>query len=150
SGAGGVGNGLVVAEIALAFALLIGGALMVKNLLLLQSRDAGIQTERVVAFDLSPAGPRYAEPAAVRALYGELNARLGQMGGVQHVGTVSHLPMYRFGMNGEMQIEGGVPWDATAAPLVEYRWYSGAYFEALRIPLLKGRLLDSRDHGDDA
>jgi len=150
SGSGQVGNGLVVAEIALAFALLVGGALMVKNLLLLQSRDAGIQTERVVAFDLSPSGPRYANSAAVGALYAEVNSRLGQIGGVQHVGTVSHLPMYRFGMNGEMQIEGTMPWEATAAPLVEYRWYSGEYFQVLRIPLVKGRLLDSRDHDENA
>ncbi len=67
-----MGNGLVVAEIALAFALLVGGGLLVKNLLLLQSRDAGIQVERVIAFDLAPAGPRYAQPAAVRAFYREL------------------------------------------------------------------------------
>lgn len=151
SGAGRqMGNGLVVAEIALAFALLVGGALLVKNLLLLQARDAGITTERVVAFDLSPSGPRYAGPAAVTALYSELNARLSQIGGVQHVGTVSHLPMYRFGNNGEMQIEGRTPWDASDAPLVEYRWYSGDYFKALGIPLVKGRMLDSRDHDPGA
>ena len=147
SGGGGqVGNGLVVAEIALAFALLVGGGLLAKNLLLLQSRDAGIQTERVITFDLSPSGPRYAAPAAVRALYGELTSRLAQVGGVQHVGTVSHLPMYRFGNNGEMQVETKVPWGPNDAPLVEYRWYSGDYFKALGIPLIKGRLLDSRDH----
>jgi putative ABC transport system permease protein len=141
-----MGNGLVVAEIALAFALLVGGALLVKNLLLLQSRDAGIQPARVVAFDLSPSGPRYANAAAVRTLYAELNARLGEIGGVQHVGTVSHLPMYRFGDNGEMQVEGALPWNPNDAPLVEYRWYSGDYFKALGIPLLQGRLLDSRDY----
>ena len=80
-----MGNGLVVAEIALAFALLVGGGLMVKNLLLLQSRDAGIQTERVIAFDLAPSGPRYAQLAAVRVFYDELLVRLAQVGGVQYV-----------------------------------------------------------------
>ena len=139
------GNGLVVAEIAIAFALLVGGALLMKNLLLLQSRDAGVATERVIAFDLSPAGPRYAAPDAVRALYRELQARLSQVGGVQHVGFTSHLPMYRFGWNGEFQIDGKLPWGPNEAPLVEYRWYHGDYFKALGIPLLRGRLLDQRD-----
>ena len=139
------GNGLVVAEIAIAFALLVGGALLVKNLLLLQSRDAGIVTERVITFDLAPSGPRYAQPAPVRALYRDLYARLSQMGGVQHVGLISHLPMYRFGTNGEMQMEGQAPWGPNEAPLVEYRWYYGDYFKALGIPLLKGRMLDQRD-----
>ena len=140
-----VGNGLVVAEIALAFALVVGGALLIKNLLLLQSRDAGIVADRVITFDLSPAGPRYAAPAAVRALYRDLYARLSQVGGVQHVGFVSHLPMYRFGTNGEMQIEGRLPWRPEDAPLVEYRWFYGDYFKALGIPLLEGRMLDGRD-----
>ena len=118
---------------------------MMKNLVLLQSRDAGIVTERVVTFDLAPAGPRYASPEPVRALYRELHARLSQVGGVQHVGFISHLPMYRFGTNGELQIEGKTPWGPNEAPLVEYRWYYGEYFKALGIPLLKGRMLDARD-----
>jgi putative ABC transport system permease protein len=143
-----MGNGLVIGEIALAFALLVGGGLLAKNLLLLQSRDAGIRTERVVTFDLAPIGQRYAQPDAVRSFYRELYARLSRIGGVQHVGFISHLPMYRFGVNGEMQIEGTLPWDPKDAPLVEYRWYYGDYFEALGVPLIRGRLLDVRDGSD--
>ena len=139
------GNGLVVAEIALAFALLVGGTLLVKNLMRLESRDAGIRPERVITFDLSPAGPRYATPAAARTLFHELQARLSQVGGVQHVGMISHLPMYRFGTNGEMQMEGKLPWGPNDAPLVEYRWFYGDYFKALGIPLVRGRMLDARD-----
>ena len=145
SAGGQFGNGLVVAEIAIAFALLVGGALLVKNLLMLQSRDAGIVTDRVITFDLAPAGPRYQSAASVLTLYRDLHTRLAQVGGVQHVGFISHLPMYRFGTNGEMQIEGKTPWGPNEAPLVEYRWYYGDYFKALGIPLLKGRTLDARD-----
>lgn len=145
SAGGQFGNGLVVAEIALAFMLLVGGALLMKNLVMLQSRDAGISAEHVVTFDLAPAGPRYAQPAAGRAFYHELQTRLAQVGGVQHIGFISHLPMYRFGTNGEMQIEGTMPWGPNDAPLVEYRWYYGDYFKALGIPLLRGRLLGARD-----
>jgi putative ABC transport system permease protein len=146
SGTGGqFGNGLVITEIAMAFALLVGGALLVKNLMLLQARDAGVATERVIAFDLAPSGERYTAEEPTRAFYRALHARLSQAGGVQSVGSVSHLPMYRFGTNGEMQIEGRAPWGPNDAPLVEYRWYHGDYFKTLGIPLLKGRLLDQRD-----
>jgi predicted permease len=140
-----MGNGLVVGEIAVAFALLVGGGLLVKNLLLLQSRDAGIRTDHVITFDLAPAGPRYQQPDAVRAFYRDLYARLAAVGGVQHTGFISHLPMYNFGMNGEMQIEGKLPWGPNDAPLVEYRFFYGDYFKALGIPLLRGRMLDARD-----
>ena len=145
SGGKAMGNGLVVAEIAIAFALLAGAGLLVKNFVLLQGRDTGMSTERIIAFDLAPAGPRYNDPAQVRAFYSQLRERLAGVGGVETVGFTSHLPMYRFGMNGEFQIDGTLPWDAGSAPLVEYRWVYGDYFKALEIPLVKGRWLDGRD-----
>lgn len=139
------GNGLVVAEVALACALLVGGGLLVKNLVLLQSRDAGIRPERLIAFDIALPGERYRAPDAMRAFYREFHERLSHMRGVERVGFISHLPMYRFGYNGEMEIEGKMPWPANEAPLVEYRWLHGEYFQAMGIPLLRGRLLDDRD-----
>jgi putative ABC transport system permease protein len=148
TGSGGsatFGNGLVVAEIAVAFALLVGAGLMVKNLVLLERRDAGITTEHVIAFDVSPSGPRYKAPAAVTAFYHDLYERVSHIGGVQSAGLVSHLPMYRFGWNGEMTREGGNPWGAGDNPLVEYRWLYGDYLKTLGIPLLRGRTLDTRD-----
>jgi putative ABC transport system permease protein len=117
----------------------------VKNLLLLERRDAGIQTDRVIAFDISTSGPRYRETASVSAFYRSLYERLSQIGGVQNVGLISHLPMYRFGNNGEMTREGGNPWGPNENPLVEYRYLYGDYLKALAIPLLRGRALDSRD-----
>lgn len=145
SGSRRFGNGLVVAEIALAFALLVGAGLLVKNLVLLRSRDAGIRIDRLIAFDLALSGPRYREPAQSRAFYRDLYARLAQVGNIEGVGMTSHLPMFNFGMNGEFQIEGDAPWGPNEAPLVEYRWMYGDYLKTMSIPLLKGRMLDQRD-----
>jgi putative ABC transport system permease protein len=148
TGSGGgatFGNGLVIAEIAMAFALLVGAGLMVKNLVLLERRDAGITTDHVIAFDINPTGPRYRDQAAVAALYRALDERLAAVGGVQYVGLTSHLPMYHFGNNGEQTREGGNPWGPGENPLVEYRYLYGDYLQALGIPLLRGRALDSRD-----
>jgi len=139
------GNGLVVGEIAVAFSLLVGAGLLVKNLVLLRSRDAGIRTERIVAFDVAPVGPRYKADVQTLAFWRELNARLSNARNVESVGMTSHLPMFNFGWNGEFQIEGGAPWDANAAPLVEYRWFYGDYLKTMGIRLLKGRALDDRD-----
>src|SRR4051812_27770219 len=148
TGSGGgatFGNGLVIAEIAVAFALLVGAGLMVKNLMLLERRDAGITTDHVTAFDISPSGPRYKDRASISSLYRTLDERLAAVGGVQYVGLTSHLPMYRFGNNGEQTREGGNPWGPDDNPLVEYRYLYGDYLKALGIPLLRGRGLDSRD-----
>lgn len=137
TGSGGgatFGNGLVVGEIAIAFALLVGAGLMVKNLILLERRDAGFTTDHVITFDITPSGPRYRDASARRELYRDLDARLAQLGGVQHVGS-----------NGEMVREGGNPWGANENPLVEYCFLYGDYLKALGVPLLRGRALDSRD-----
>jgi putative ABC transport system permease protein len=117
----------------------------VKNLVLLQSRDAGIRPERLIAFDIALPGERYRAPDAMRAFYREFYERLSHVRGVERVGFISHLPMYRFGYNGEMEIEGKMPWPPNEAPLVEYRWLHGEYFQAMGIRLLRGRLLDDRD-----
>ena len=140
-----LGNGLVVAEIAIAFALLVGAGLLVKNLLLLTARDAGIRTERIVSFNIAPTGPRYAAPEQVVAFYHELYSRLTAIEIVESAGMTSHLPMVDFGWNGEFQIEGNMPWSANQAPLVEYRWMHGEYLKTLAVPLVKGRTLDTRD-----
>jgi putative ABC transport system permease protein len=139
------GNGLVIAEIAMAFALLVGAGLLVKNLVLLRNRDAGIRTERIVAFDVALPAQRYKSPEQQTAFYHDLYARLAAMGGVDSVGMTSHLPMFNFGWNGEFQIEGNLPWAANEAPLVEYRWIFGDYLKTMGIRLVQGRLLDDRD-----
>jgi putative ABC transport system permease protein len=61
------------------------------------------------------------------------------------VGLTSHLPMWRYGWNSEMRREGGNPWGPGENPLVEHRWIYGDYLDALKIPVVKGRALDSRD-----
>src|SRR5262249_35642960 len=74
--AGSFSNGLVIGEISIAFALLIGAGLLVKDLVLLKSRDAGIRTDHIVAFDVAPSGEKYKAPEEVRAFYRELYSRL--------------------------------------------------------------------------
>jgi predicted permease len=145
SGGATFGNGIVVAEIALAFALLVGAGLLVKNLLLLERRDAGIQTSRIVAFDVAASGPRYKADEQQTALFRDIVDRLPAVGGVEAVGATSHLPMYRFGWNGELTIEGGNPWGPRDAPLVENRWIAGSYFRTMGVPLVRGRLFEARD-----
>jgi predicted permease len=148
TGSGGnrtFGSGLVVAEIAVAFALFVGAGLLIKNLVLLLDRDTGMTIERVVSFDVAPAGPRYRDSAQVTAFYKEVLERIQGVGGVASVAAISHLPMYKYGWNGEMSIQGGNPWGPGEQPLVEYRWMAGDYFKTMGIRLLQGRLFDARD-----
>ena len=139
------GNGLVVAEIALAFSLLVGTGLLVKDLVALERRDTGFSTDRLVAFDVSPTGPDYQQDAQVRTFYRELLSRLAAVPGIEQVAATSHLPMYQFGTNGEVHLEGGNPWQPKDAPAVEQRWITPTYFTTMGIALVRGRSFDDRD-----
>jgi len=136
---------LVVTEIALAFGLLVSSALLIKNLVLLRSRDSGIRTARIVSFQVALGGARYAKDIEVRTFYRALYEGLRQIDGVKSAGLTSHLPMVDFGYNGSFQIDGETPWRPNQAPLVEYRWLYGDYLKTLGVPLLKGRLLGEHD-----
>jgi putative ABC transport system permease protein len=139
------GNGLVVAEIALAFSLLVGAGLLVKNLIGLERQNTGFTTERIVAFDLAPPSTKYPSSDHLRAFYQQMLPQFKAVPGVDRVGATSHLPMYQFGWNGEVTLEGGNPWPATSAPLIEWRWVDPGYFHAVGIALRRGRLFDDRD-----
>jgi len=67
--------------------------------------------------------------------------------GVRTVGLTSHLPMYSFGWNGEVTVEGGNPWPPNQAPLVEDRWIGGDYFTSMGIAIVRGRPFDAHDRG---
>jgi predicted permease len=147
SGAGGrrFGSGLVVAEVALAFCLLVAAGLLIRNLVSLEARPTGFETERRVAFDIAPTGSRYEAPAQRLALYRELQARLVAAPGVERVGSTSHLPMYEFGWNGEVTLVGGNPWPDDEAPLINWRWVGGDYLDTMGIPLIAGRWFNETD-----
>jgi putative ABC transport system permease protein len=139
------GNSLVVIEIALAFMLLVGAGLLVKNLLSLEARDTGFRSEGLVTFDLAPSGPRYRDQSALTGFYRDLAPKLATLPGVASVGLTSHLPMQDFGWNGEVRLEGGNPWPANAAPLVERNWVGADYFKTMRTDIVRGRPFDERD-----
>jgi putative ABC transport system permease protein len=139
------GDGLVVAEIAMAFSLLVGAGLLVKNLLHLEAKDTGFTADRVVAFDVAPTGVRYQDVEKQKQFYRDLLPALGRVPGVTSVGLTSHLPMYAYGWNGEVTLEGGNPWAANQAPLIEDRWIGGDYFKTMGIAIVKGRPFDDHD-----
>jgi putative ABC transport system permease protein len=138
--------GLVVAELALGLALLVGAGLLIRTLGALQRVDPGFRTEGVVAGRLVFPTAQYPEPERVRALLDEVVARLEATPGVEAAGAVSVLPLSGGQTDVSYVVEGRIP-PAGEEPATDYRVATPGYFEALEIPRLRGRLLRP---GDDA
>ena len=72
-------------------------------------------------------------------------AAVQSLPGVQAAGLVMQLPLAGTGTAHEVIFEGRPPLTAGEEPEIAARFASRGYFEALRIPLLEGRLMDATD-----
>ncbi|MGB7923252.1 MAG: ABC transporter permease [Pyrinomonadaceae bacterium] len=142
---------LVVSEFALALMLLISAALLIRSFWQLQTVDPGFRSENVLTARLwlpqpnQPETGPYFKHERRAQLYREVLQRVASLPGVQTVGSVSQLPLDDVQFSNTFGIEGRS--DATAGDVYSAQMMlaSPGYFEALGIPLLKGRLFTDQD-----
>jgi predicted permease len=137
-------QGLVVAEIALAVVLLSGAGLLIRSFQRVQAADRGFDSNNVLLLQVDlPAAYNNRDKVAV--FFSEATSRIRTLPGVMAAGAISDFfihrqPDYRISLEGQPP---RAPGDA-APPLTEDQIVPG-YFEAMRIPLLRGRLLQDSD-----
>jgi putative ABC transport system permease protein len=152
--AGGRGRyraGLIVAQVAVSFVLLIGAGLMMKSLLRLQAMDPGIQTDSVQTMRVALNFTKYppSNPALARQFHGSLLDRLKQIPGVRSVGAASTFPLNgTSGFVTGLRVEGHGETDPTRLPRVEITVASPGYFQTAGIALLRGRVFSDHDRFD--
>ncbi|HEY6331923.1 MAG TPA: ABC transporter permease [Blastocatellia bacterium] len=149
SSAGGASHrlrqGLVVAEIALSLALLIGAGLMIKSFIRLQQVDTGINAENVITMQFSLPDSRYKTDQNKIEFFKQAIAKIEAVPGVESAGLINLLPLQEWGYNGDFGIEGRPPDAPGAEPIGEWRAVSPGYFRTLGIPLLSGRWFSDQD-----
>jgi predicted permease len=128
---------LVVIEVALAFLLVLGAALVMRELVRLRNEDTGMVTQNVLTMHLTPRAPAEA--------YYQIEQRVAQLPGVQAAGFTQLLPLQNWGWEAEFSVPGLTLQERWVAGL---RYVTPGYFDALAIPLVSGRALDERDHAD--
>jgi putative ABC transport system permease protein len=157
-------NFLIVSQVALTLMLLIGAGLLGRSFQRLMAVNPGFRAENVITMMLSTQFSD--DPAAQRKpaqFYHELLERLSALPGVTVVGAISFPPMTGFKPNGTFIIEDGSKPAETMEALsqqmtslagtgktgdADYRTASAGYFQALGIPLLRGRLFQESDGPD--
>ncbi len=138
--AGSLRATLVVAEIALAVLLLIGSGLLLKSFLRLREVEPGFDPRHALTFHIHLSEARHPESSDVATFYQELLRELEALPGVRAAGATSSLPMS--GWNSAMPvlaIEGRQAAPGGEEPNANWRTASPGYFEAMGMPLLRGR-----------
>jgi putative ABC transport system permease protein len=148
--ASATGSGLLVAgQVAITTVLLVGAGLLLRSFAGLLDVDSGVRTDGVTTARLTLPNARHPDPAAVGAFHARLRERVAASPGVEAAGVISLLPLQASGFNGAAVPEGRT-YPKGQEPLAEYRIVTPGYFEALGIPLLRGRGLTDADLAADA
>jgi putative ABC transport system permease protein len=131
-------NLLVVAEVALSLVVLIGGGLMLKGFLRLTNIDPGFKADNVFVMDMALPPSRYADGDHQKGFYDELLRRMQAVSGVQSASVVNPLPITGLG-NQISSLQEGVPFARENIVTSDFLVTSPDYFQAMGIPLQKGR-----------
>lgn len=141
-------DALVVGEIAISLALLIGAGLLLRSFAKLREVNVGVQPEGVLTMDIVLPPKKYSTIEQQSAFYQQLLDRVKNAPGVQAAAVASELPL-QGGSNGYITVE-GQPNPAFEATLVEWNYITTDYFRTLGIPFLKGRNFSDQDFQDTA
>jgi len=163
-----VGRALVAAQLALTLALLTGAGLLGRSLLGVLAVDPGFRTGGVVALELELPQAGGPTPGAERGSRARLSQRISGLverlraiPGVQEAAAASALPLQDGGLPDGMFLLVSpeenpgtfAEYEALAKQqerrgVADYCAASPGYFQALGVPLVRGRVIDERDGFD--
>ncbi len=145
-GEGRLRSAFVVAQVGVAFILLIGAGLVGRSLLALESVDGGFDAGRVVTARLPHNFTKYPTNALLRQLGDRLLARMATIRGARAIAISSTFPLNgAVGGTVPFRIRGEPTGSGAAMPRTAYTSVSPGYFAALGMPLLRGRLFTAAD-----
>jgi putative ABC transport system permease protein len=134
---------LVVSEMGLALVLMVGAALFIRTFLALRAVDPGFDAHRVLTMRMSLRGGRFAKAADVGQLIKDGTERLNALPGVEVAGAACCVPL-EGGFGLPIIIEGR-PLDGPAHGGGGFAPISPTYFQAFKIPILRGRAFTDQD-----
>lgn len=135
---------LVATEVALSLILLVGATLLLRSQWLLERVDPGFVPEERLTMQVSLATARYEEGEQI-PFYEELVERIGALPGVTAVGGINILPLTENYDSSGFQIDDRPLPPLGQGPSEQVRSVMPGYFDAMGIPLIRGRLFDRRD-----
>ncbi len=145
-GSSRIGTAMVVAEIALSVVLLVGAVLLTRTFINLLSVDPGFESDRVLTAEVALTGERYAGVEDRIEFYRRVLDEIGSTPNVEAVGTVYPLPLFARRISTRSYVEGApVPESEAQRPIVDLRFVSPGYLDAVGLHLEAGRFIEDYD-----
>ncbi|MBS1786898.1 MAG: ABC transporter permease [Acidobacteria bacterium] len=138
---------LVVAEVALALALLIGAGLLINSFMRLMQVNRGFDPTNVLAINLNLPFSKYPDSTQQTAVLKQMLERVSAVPGVRSAGLISSLP-FNGGPATDFVVEDRPPIPDNQAPIADIRIVDANYFRTMSIPLRSGRTFTEGDSAE--
>jgi putative ABC transport system permease protein len=137
---------LVIGQMALSLILVVGAALLIRTFMKLQAVDPGFTTHNVLTMAMSVGGARFQSSAGVAQVVRDGTERIDAIPGVVTAAAACCLPL---------QGGFGLPFDVVGRPKGDdpstggggYFPVSWTFFDAYKVPILRGRNFTEQDNG---
>jgi putative ABC transport system permease protein len=140
-----VRNTLVVAEVALAFVLLVGSGLLLRSLFGVLAVDPGFDATNVLTANLPVPSSRFPDPQELNRYLTSVREAVAAVPGVRETALTSALPLQGWGYGMPYQIAGADAVDRANRRGGAFKMVTPAYFHALEIDFVAGRALETTD-----
>ncbi len=138
---------LVVAEVALTLILLSTAGLVIKSFANARNLGLGFDPHLLLSARVDLPEPSYSDPQKLLGFSEALLVKLSALPGVQNAALASNPPLMT-GWQTSFQPEGMPDPEPGKAPSAEMAVVTSAYFQTMKIPLLRGRAFEARDTKD--
>jgi len=137
---------LVVSEVSLALVLLVGASLLIRTFVALRGVNPGFDSHNVLTMEMALNGPQFVKTAAVAQVMRAGRDRLMATPGVVAAGATNALPLVGgFGL--PFSVVGRPPQDGPYTGGAGWMSVTPGYFDAFKIPILRGRDFRDTDTG---
>jgi predicted permease len=138
-------SGMVILEVGLALVLLVSSGLLLRSFRKMLEVDPGFESSHVLTASLALPRRDYPVQQKVDTFFTTLQQRLESGPGVKSVGFASNIPIVGQRSGRLIAPEGYIKSPGEGWIIVSNYLTQGSYFEAMRIPMIRGRYLTASD-----
>ncbi len=141
---------LVITQVALSLLLLIGAGLLIKSFANMRATTPGFESAGAATLEIALPMAKYPDKEDHRRFFQQIIPQLGSLPGVEAVGAGEPMPFSGNDWHSTFTVVGQPPLPEGSHPLASTLWITPDYFQAMRIPLRRGRDFDAHDNDGSA